>query len=155
MIWHAFRTVRPALEHLPISIVVGLTLHQLTGSGYLILAALLGGWLIDADHLIDYFLFCFLRGNKPRLADFLKGTYFQDSGKVILPLHSLEISFIVILVGYVFDCSHADFLLSFGLAHSLHLAQDQLQHRPHKFGYFIMWRLSHNFATHKFCNQYG
>ena len=153
MIWHAFRTVRPALEHLPTSIVVGLSLHYLTGSDYLILAALLGGWLIDADHLTDYFLFCLIRAKKPRLTDFLKGTYFQESGKVILPLHSLEISLSVILVGYVFDCSYADFLLSFGLAQSMHLAQDQLQHRPHKFGYFIMWRLSHNFSNQKFCNQ--
>jgi hypothetical protein len=53
MISHVLTAIKLPLEHLPTSIAVGFTLHHLIGTDYVILAALLGGWLIDADHLID------------------------------------------------------------------------------------------------------
>jgi hypothetical protein len=43
-------------EHLIPSALIGFTAYWLTGQGHLITIALLTGWLIDSDHLLDFFM---------------------------------------------------------------------------------------------------
>jgi hypothetical protein len=140
------------LEHLPASLAIGAIGWWLSGESLCLLAALAGGWMIDADHLVDFV--CYLkRAEKPVSFGLLKtGGYFKLNGKVFVPMHSWEITIgLMLLAAVISDAEYI--LLSASIAHGLHLIQDQLLYRVRPLGYFFISRLKSNFTVNNFCRS--
>ena len=87
------------LLHLFLSLLVGFIVWKIWKKPLVSFAsAIVGGFLIDADHLFDYFVaFCW----KFSLPDFLAGRQFLASDRLFLPLHGWEYV-IVLFVGLLF-----------------------------------------------------
>ena len=136
------------IEHLPLTILVIVIMSLINGMNFnIILLCLLFGWLVDLDHLIDFFLL-----NKKKdyfnLNLFFSGSYFQKTQKIYIFLHSYEITLILI----IFSSLHDKDIYYVALAHFLHLVQDQIFNKVRFFSYFFMYRLSNNFDIKKVCN---
>ena len=139
------------LEHLPGAFIIGLAGTAITGDIIHLPVALLFGWLIDSDHLFDYLLFVRHSSSKFSIKEFAKGSYFKDSGAVILPFHSFEISVSLACLGLVIDSPSHEWLFTAATAMTAHLIQDHISHRPTNFGYFLVARYINNFSTDWFC----
>ena len=136
------------IEHLPLTILVIIIMSHIDGVNLnIILLCLIFGWLIDLDHLIDFFLL-----NKKKdyfnLNLFISGSYFQKTQKIYIFLHSYEITLILIFLSSFYDKN----IFYVALAHILHLFQDHIFNKVKLFSYFFIYRLSNNFDIKKICN---
>ena len=113
--------------------------------------ALLTGWLIDIDHLVDFAYFLLHR--KPSKADhsmFTTGAYFRLNGKVIVPLHSWELVLLWALAwSWAGDFGTA---VAGSVAWVAHLLLDQFSYRVTPLGYLFSYRAKRRFAHTGFCN---
>lgn len=110
---------------------------------------ILGGVLIDLDHLIDYFLAFRWRW---RLSYFLKGYQFLKSDKVYVLLHGWEYIIVLSLVLWTMDMSTSIFigLFAFGLGSLFHLIVDTfVNHGMTFWGYSFFYRLQRGFDVEK------
>jgi len=124
-------------------------------------AALLGGFLIDADHLFDYFL---VFGLNFELVKFFSNVQFGISNKVYVPFHGWEYVLLLSLLYLNLEVKFkkkklylAKFLLSFILALNLgmysHLIIDTLTNSVVLPGYSIIYRAVNNFAADKITDE--
>lgn len=107
------------------------------------IASFLAGWLVDADHLLDWLK---LYG----LSTDLRSVYGRFSRcqvpRAYVVLHSWELvmAFGAICIFYSFD----SLLVCILLGWLFHLLLDELHNRPKKIlSYFFIYRLIHNFDT--------
>ncbi len=133
--------------HLSLSLLVGATVGSLTGNYWAMLAALLAGFFVDTDHLIDYIAFKKFKGLN--LKEFLSGKFFDDSGKVYVLFHGYEFALIYLFAG-IFWSQFNWLFLALGLSHFLHLLYDQISNKPIWPTYFISYRIAHNFNHNDF-----
>lgn len=112
-----------------------------------IFAALIGGILIDLDHLFDYFL---AFGPHINLSYISNGFTFLKSGKIYLLLHAWEwVVLFLITVSLSKSKVVKSVLLSFALALFLHLLVDIKVNHVTVSGYSIIYRLENNFDLKK------
>jgi hypothetical protein len=123
--------------HLISTCIAGLAIYLFTASLFYLEIFILGGVLVDLDHLLDYF--CYSRGSFS-LADFINVRHLK-AGKVYLFLHSWELDLLLLLAAPLVKSS-VMFLLGLGL--TLHLLIDQAQ-RKNKLFYFLFYRFSKDF----------
>lgn len=142
------RKMRIIYEHLPFTLLVGIAGWLLTADPICFLAALLGGWLIDFDHLVDFLYYACRTGSKPGLRLLMSGSYFKLNGKVLVPLHSWEI---VLVIGYVSFTEQSYAWACAGLAMGLHLLQDQFSYKVRPGGYVFILRAIRYFDINNFC----
>ena len=89
---------RLLVEHLPISVLIGI-LGWLSGGGWQCVPfALAVGWCIDADHLFDFAYFWLRNRKNPDWYFILYGGYYDLNGKIFVPLHSWELTFVLVVV---------------------------------------------------------
>ena len=136
------------IEHLPTTIFVIAALIIMEGINVnFIFLCLLFGWLIDLDHLIDFFIL-----NKKKdlfnLNLFISGSYFQKSQKIYIFLHSYEITFFLFISSIMVEQN----IFYVALAHFFHLLQDQITNKVKKSSYFFIYRLLNNFSIKAVCN---
>ena len=137
------------VEHFFSAFLVGCIGWLLSGNLYCVPSALIFGWLIDADHLCDFF-FYFIRARKLNLALIERGDYFKMNDMVIVPLHAWEITSLLALLG-IFIPEYRALYLTAATAHGTHLLQDQIAYRIRLFGYSLISRKSKSFAYKGFC----
>lgn len=116
---------------------------------YIIISCLLFGWLIDIDHLIDYFLFILKTKNQFNLKEFLSGKYFHKSKRIIIFLHSYEISISILIISIFID----ERIIFVCLAHTLHLLQDHMHNRIKFLSYFFLYRAIVQFNSDDICSD--
>jgi hypothetical protein len=139
-------------EHLPITlgvIYLNILLNS-ESSEYHILGILIFGWLIDADHLIDYLYYLFNSKKNLSISEFLSGNYFKKNNLVIIPGHSVELTIIIFILGFIFDDKGLYFV---SLAHLLHLVQYLYSNKVDLFGYFLTYRIKNKFLLSKICKN--
>jgi len=127
------------IYHILSSAGVAAAVYGLSGSGVAAGASFAAGVLVDADHLVDYFL---ARGLSFDCND-LKGTeYFTDAGRIIVPLHSIELLAALWLLtpwlGWVT-------VLGVTVSFCLHLLLDMLAYPLHPLTYSLIFRWLHCF----------
>jgi len=140
------------VEHLPVTLMV-VSLQLLINSDanyYYIIGIFIFGWLIDADHLIDYFYYLFKCKKKLSISEFFSGSYFRENYLVIILGHSIELSLIIFFTGLIFDDIG---LCLVSLAHFLHLIQDLYSNKVNFFGYSLIYRLKNKFLLSKICTD--
>lgn len=111
-----------------------------------VLAGFLGGFLIDLDHVLEYF---FVFGLTFNFTYFFSGRQFLTSDKVYLIFHAWEWLLVLGGVAYLLRKKLAlkVFFLALSLAVLVHLTSDVLINGfPIKF-YSIIYRGTHNFSA--------
>lgn len=135
--------------HFLLAILVALIFWQATErkSNFLYLslfAAILGGFLIDIDHAIEYIIIF----HRFSIQGFLIGWQFLWSGKNYLIFHAWEYLPILLLLSFLLKkkVKIAVFLAVFAAAGSVHLLTDCfINNLPPKF-YSISYRAYHDFS---------
>jgi hypothetical protein len=138
------------VEHLPASLIIGLVGWALSSDPLCLFAALMAGWLIDADHLVDFSCYLKKMGKCTDWSLVKTGQYFKLNKKVIVPLHSWEIT-VALLIVSIFAIQSPWLWICAAMAHALHLWQDQTTYRVSRFGYWFVFRLRKNFSHQGFC----
>ncbi|MCF7873231.1 MAG: hypothetical protein K9L84_00215 [Candidatus Omnitrophica bacterium] len=129
--------------HIVISLEIFLIAYFKTGKVFYLLPAVLGGVLIDIDHVIDYLI-------QFRKVDF-KGLLFFPYRKrknIYLFFHSWELVIIFFLFSFFYDSL---FWQIFSYSWALHLLVDNIDGAKDKrfFHYFFIYRLAKKFKTEK------
>ena len=141
---------RLLVEHLPISVLIGILGWLSGGSWQCVPFALAVGWCIDADHLFD-FAYYWLRHRKNLDWSFiLSGGYFDINGKIFVPLHSWELTLILVM-GLGFFTQNWILAFTTGTAHTTHLLQDMRAYKVRVLGYSLISRAFRSFEQRGFC----
>jgi hypothetical protein len=128
--------------HFFLSLLVGVIIGYLFANWWAIPLALASGFLIDADHFIDYFIHN--RMEYFSLQEFKSGEYFDKFGKVYVFAHGFEFAIILIIFG-VFYPQLDWFFYSLGISNLLHLLYDTIYNKPIWPTYFISFRIAKKF----------
>lgn len=140
--------LKDEVRHFLLSLIAGTVVGWLLGNFLAIPVALLSGFFIDADHLIDYAIYKKFQGFN--LSEFLSGKFFDYSGKVYVLFHAFEYVFIFFILGFLF--SNLSWLFfSFGLSLLFHLLYDTLYNKPIWPTYFLFFRICKRFDHKTFC----
>jgi len=138
--------------HFLLSLIIGVVLSFYFGSPfYMILSAILAGFLIDVDHLIDYFL-TFKKFNLKR---FLKSQQFTISNRVIKIFHSWELVILFLIISYLFLYNPLiqGIFISASLSMFIHLLSDCIINREPIIFYFLLYRYKNNFLIDNIENK--
>ena len=103
------------------------------------------GFLIDADHLIDYFI------THPLTLDFrriYKACLNVDMKRVLVIFHSFELAALVWAIGLLSPAGKIGIAAAVGI--SQHLILDQLFNPVRPLTYFLIYRISNGFKTECF-----
>ena len=139
------------VEHFPISVLIGI-LGWLSGGGWLcVLFALAAGWCIDADHLYDFGYYWFRHRKNPDWSMIRSGEYFNINSKIFVPLHSWELTLILVIV-LGFFTQNWILAVTTGVAHMAHLIQDMRAYHVRILGYSFISRALHAFEQRGFCS---
>ena len=103
--------------HIVMTITLAWFFYRVTGAWVWPALSVLGGILIDTDHLLDYF---FHYGLKFSTGRFLRNTYL-DSGKIYVIFHSWEIVFFLLGLSYF-----VYWLYPLAISMAIHILWDQL-----------------------------
>lgn len=106
--------------------------------------ALLSGFLVDLDHLIDYFIH---KGLGFDLSNFISGRHYHETNTAFIFFHSWELVFLLGVLAYFSKKKHIWCPLILGL--TLHLLWDYLTNPAHWYTYFIIARYLQGFALDK------
>ena len=130
------------LIHFILSILVGVIITWLYGNFWAIPVALISGFFIDADHLIDYFIYTKMQ--RFDLAEFRSAKYFDRLGKVYILFHGYEYAIIMAIFGVIFP-GLGWLFYSLALSHFFHLIFDTISNKPIWPTYFLTFRIAKNF----------
>jgi hypothetical protein len=141
-----------AKHHFWSSLAAGGALYWATGSGAAFVGAMLGGFFIDSDHVVDQ-LWSISKAKNPDSSQFSDSARLRiaDLWKrrklVRLPLifHSYELLALLIAVAVWL---HTPFMIGLSSGYALHIALDLIRHYHEfrsPFFYLILFRLSHRF----------
>ena len=111
--------------------------------------ALAVGWCIDVDHLFDFFYYLSKNHTKPDWSLIRSGGYFSINRKIFVPLHSWELTFIIL--GFGVFTQNWILALTTGGAHTVHLLQDMRAYKVRILGYSLISRASRSFEQRGFC----
>lgn len=115
--------------HLATSLPLAGAAYLATGSLGAVAGILLGGVLIDADHLLEFWIDTPYRLN---LRQFFRYGNSGTNTKIIVFLHSYELLFILVALAHL--TGHAGFFLGTAAGMALHIALDTIN-IMRKFGY--------------------
>jgi hypothetical protein len=130
--------MRP-VYHVLSSAGVATVVYGLSGSGLATGLSFLAGVAIDADHLVDYFR---ARGLCFDWQDFMGPDYFTDAGKIIVPLHSIEL---LALLWLLLPWLGWSAILGVTASFCLHLLLDLSAYPLHPLTYSFIFRWLHCF----------
>lgn len=132
------------LGHLFITLLIGAYLYKKYRLWFIWPAVFLTGFLLDIDHLFDYFLYY---GPQFSLDTFLQTNHFVDAQTVYVPLHSWEISILLIFLGIKSEPKKVQALfLALGLSLGGHLIWDQITNPANILAYSFIYRILNNFT---------
>ena len=143
---------RLLVEHLPISLLIGI-LGWVFGGGWVCVPfALVVGWCIDLDHLYDFGYYCIQHKKPPDLSMIRSGEYFSLNAKIFVPLHSWELS-IILVTGLGFFTQNWLLAITTTVAHMAHLVQDMRAYNVRLLGYSFIFRALNAFKQRGFCSS--
>jgi len=132
--------------HFIISVVVSLIFFVFTRSPTASLLCFLAGFMLDADHLIDFWLY---KGRLTLSREILQGFY-EKWDKVPVLFHSIEFLIPVALLGFLFP-SLSLLLLGIATGFLSHLILDFMSYELHPLSYFLTYRVIKRFDKRYIC----
>lgn len=136
------------LTHVALSLIAGLIVWRIYKNFFItLIAAFLGGVLVDVDHLFDYFLFF---GPSFNLNYFINGYHFALSEKIYVPFHGFEwVPLLITMVFLVRKKVIKALILALALGLFSHLIADTLLNKIPLKSYFFFYRVKQNFELKK------
>ena len=123
------------IVHFVISLFVGVFFFD--KAGWLgIVVALMSGFLIDSDHLIDYLMYE-KNWKKLSIKKFLSSEHFEKSGKLHIFFHGWEYAIGFFCIGLLLNWW---WLVALAVSNYLHLLVDQLTNDVNLKAYFVSYR---------------
>ena len=148
--------VLPLPIHLSIHFLLAVLMGYLVGKKFNkislgIIAGVSGGFFIDLDHILEYFL---VYGPHFNLFYFLDGRQFLLSGQIHLWFHAWEYVPILLLIVWLVRCKKAlsVFLLALALGAFVHIGSDCVINNYPPRNYSVTYRYSQNFSAKKLLN---
>ena len=133
------------IAHAAISAPLSVAVWAVTGDIAAGAATFIAGTLIDADHLVDYIA---ARGLRFDLRSIRTGSYFKETGRALVPLHSYEVVILVTLLAALgFGQALA---LGIAVGAGVHLACDLAFYRFSPLCYSLAYRLGTSFSLRSF-----
>lgn len=132
--------------HLATSFLLGSAAYAYTRSAPLAAGCMLGGFLIDFDHYLDYLIFE-RQWRRPSPASFLRYYFTYKAQKMVLPLHSLEL--MTLLAGIAAFQPHP-ILIGYWIGAAMHLLFDMLINGGHVLKRPVLFYLFGYRAFHRF-----
>lgn len=146
--------LRHELIHFILSILAGGFVYRYFKNLLVFVFALFFGFLLDADHLVDYFLY--KRSPELNLKEFFAGIQFEGNEKLFVLFHGYEYAIILIIFALWLmvhkKCLEkarlflVPILLVSGISLSLHLFFDTVEYKLKWQTYFLTYRMYHNFT---------
>lgn len=156
-----------AKHHFWSSLAAGGALYWITGEASAFAGTMTGGFLIDADHIVDQLWA--IRSNAPLLRPtqranedwnakgargwFARSIRRRKLLKMPLIFHSYELLAVTVIIALIF---HTPFLTGLAAGYGLHIALDLYRHH-HEFQsqmfYLLSYRIFHNFRREKLIKQ--
>lgn len=117
-----------------------------------IVAGILGGFLIDLDHVLEYFFAFGLRFN---LSNFLDGYQFLVSDKIYLVFHGYEYIIVLSILAYLFRKKEnvKIFIIILMISGTIHLLSDTVINNYPLKNYTISYRAMNNFSAPELLNS--
>lgn len=135
--------------HFSLALISGYLPGRYFGRPWLgLFAGFLGGFLIDLDHVLEYF---FVFGLNFNFSRFFSGWQFLKSDTIYLIFHAWEWVFLILVLALILRSLRnlKIFLLILSLALAVHLISDSLiNNYPLRF-YTISYRASQNFSAER------
>lgn len=101
-------------------------------------------YIIDSDHLVDYFLYYGLADFS--FTKFLTFDYFKNTGRAIVPFHAWEWVLLISLLASQQTQKYKVFLYAIAAGIFAHLCWDMMTVGSFRF-YSILYRISHSFIV--------
>lgn len=129
--------------HIVTTLTISSIIYFIYNSFSVFIACLVGGILIDIDHLLDYYLH---RGADLRLKNFFNWCYKNEWQTLILFFHSVELIFIFWLIISIYDLGL--FWIGLAVGISQHIVLDIVFNSEmiNVFSYFFLYRLVKGFS---------
>lgn len=147
----------PLWLHLSIHFIIAVLSGYLLGKYFKkpilgIIAGIMGGFLIDLDHVIEYFIAFGLRFN---LSNFLDGYQFLVSDKIYLIFHGYELVILLLLLAYLFrrKTNVKIFLIILTITGVIHLLSDTVINNYPLKNYTYTYRAINDFSAPKLLNE--
>ncbi len=133
-----------ASRHAALSVPVSAAVFALSRSIPAAIAVMLGGVLIDLDHVIDY-----VReyGFRIDVAHFFETFYHTRYRRIVLLFHAWELMIALALIAWATGWN--PWLWGLTIGASTHLALDQTFNYTRPGTYFFVWRLAKRFQRDK------
>ena len=141
---------RLLLEHLPLSVLIGILGWLAGGSWLCVPLALTVEWCINADHLFDFAYYWLRHRKNPDWSFIRSGGYFYINGKIFVPLHSCELTFFLVM-GLGFFTQNWILAFTTGVVHTTHLLQDMRAYQVRFLGSSLIFRALRAFEKRGFC----
>lgn len=130
------------INHVSVSIITGVVTYVSTGAISPSIACFLVGWLVDVDHIWDYYKNA---GRDFSIKRFMNTFENNEIKKVYLYFHSYELLFVLTVSCFI---SHFNYLLSFTtMGFAIHLFFDQIFNSAKPCAYFITFRILQGYRT--------
>ena len=143
------------LIHFILSVLVGIViffLYKDINFTYVMTIALAGGFFIDVDHLIDYFIAYKWNFQTKK---FFKGEQFTKIQKIFVLFHGYEYVGVLLCIGYFLRNSNLQaYVFTLAFSSLFHLIVDAMVNNVYVKTYSILYRLYHNFNSHKITPWY-
>ena len=114
------------------------------------LLAFLGAFLIDGDHMFDYFVYILKTKKSFSLKRFFQANYFDETGKIFVLLHSWELAMALAASYFI---SFSTVFLVLGVSILVHLIVDQFTNHVNLLAYFLTWRAINKFDVRAVCDK--
>ncbi len=129
-------------HHTVISVGIAALFYGLLHSWSAVAGVLVGGILVDLDHLLDYVLEFGFRLD----ADLFFRSFAEDKyKKIFILLHAWELTLALIVVARL--CDWNGLLVGAAVGHGCHMALDQMYNKPVALGYSLVYRMAKRFET--------
>lgn len=134
--------MRPAYHFAASSLIAGVS-YLATQSPPIAASTFAIGFLIDADHLFDYSIYCVQKRRWLKLKELLNLSHYPPPTKIYIPLHAYELLLLIWAAALYFLAFPWALWLSFSMG--MHLLMDYLAYRPHPLCYSLIFRMTRGF----------
>lgn len=138
--------------HFVLAVLVGLAVGSYFKKPWLgIIAGIMGGFLIDLDHVLEYF---FIFGPHFNFIYFMEGRQFLVSNKILLIFHGWEYAVVILAAAWFLRRRRNIyiFLLALACGGIIHLASDCVLNNYPPRNYSIVYRASQGFSASTLLN---
>jgi hypothetical protein len=136
-------------HHAVVSIIVSGILYTIFKSIGLTVASLVSGILVDADHVIDYWIEHGLRFDLKQLFNYFDEKNFENRERLFFIFHAWEWLIILFVVAMLTEWN--PWITGLLVGYGQHMVLDELYNsfkyriRPFVWGYFLLWRWNNGF----------